>query len=171
MQHRIMTGLAGAGVLALALTGCATKVNPLNWFGDGSPAPVVAPSENTNPLIPGSSGLFKSDSDDVVFGGRNLETVNSLVIERVPGGAILRVTGLAAQQGAYAVQLTPANPDEEAVEGVLTYRLEGLQGPGASDGAPLSREVVVARKVTNQTLQGVQTIRVEAQTNAVQARR
>ncbi|MDW3221318.1 MAG: hypothetical protein R8G34_00280 [Paracoccaceae bacterium] len=159
-------------ISTLAVSGCATKANPFNWFGGSrSAAPVAASSENTNPLIPDRSGLFRSNNEEVVFIGQPLDTVSSLVVERVPDGIIIRATGVAARQGFYAVQLTPDNDDEQAVDGVLTYRLQGLQGPSAGSGPPASREVVAARKVTNQKLQGTRTIRVEAKNNAVQARR
>lgn len=170
-MHKTVSAL----LITLAVAGCSTKANPLNWFGGSTAAaPVAAPVEaNTNPLLPERrSGLFSSRQEEVVFSGQQLDSVSSLVVERVPGGAIIRVAGLTARQGVYAVQLTPATEDEEPVDGILTYRLEGLQGPGANAGtSPASREVVVARKVTNQRLSGVRTIRVEARSNALQSRR
>lgn len=170
-----MAGLMRTTVYALlistvAISGCSTKANPFNWFGGGSSAPVAAPSENTNALIPERSGLFRSNNEEVVFIGQPLDTVSNMVLERVPDGIIIRVTGVAALQGFYAVQLTPENDDEVAVDGVLTYFLQGLQGPSAGSGTPESREVVAARKVSDQTLRNTKTIRVEAKNNAVQAR-
>ncbi|WP_386260101.1 hypothetical protein [Sulfitobacter aestuariivivens] len=95
-----------------------------------------------------------------------------MTVERIPGGAIVRATGLAARQGIYAVQLTPANDDEEPVNGVLTYRLEGVrpQQPTAVGAVP-TREVIAARRLTDQQLRAVSQIRVEGQLNAQVARR
>ena len=161
-------------VSTLVLSACGgfrdSRVNPFNWFGRGEPAPVAATSEETNPLIPTRSGLFRSNRDRDAYLGEPIDSISDLVIERVPGGAIIRATGVAARQGVYDVQLTPAN-DEMVVEGVLTYRLEGLRQGGTAQGTPATREVIVARKVTDQTLAGARTIRVEAARNALQSRR
>ncbi|MEP2640734.1 MULTISPECIES: hypothetical protein [Roseobacteraceae] len=161
-------------ISTLALTACGfseSRVNPVNWFGRGAPAPVAAPAVETNALIPTRTGLFSSNSDDDVYQGRPIDSISDLVVERVPGGAIIRVTGVAATQGEHSVRLTPANDDEAAVDGVLVYRLEALPSSTSRQGSAASREIHAARKVTDQTLAGARTIRVEAARNALQARR
>ena len=67
---------------------------------------------------------------------------------------------------------SPVVEDETPVDGVLSYRLEGIE-PDANTavGASATREVTVARKVTDQDLRGVSTIRVEGVRNARVARR
>ncbi|OAN98054.1 hypothetical protein [Sulfitobacter geojensis] len=149
-----------------------SRVNPLNWFGQSRSEP-VAQVENTNPLIPRSGGLFANKrAADAVYNGRPFEQVTDLTIERVPGGAVIRATGLAARQGIYAVQLTPENEEELPVDGVLTYRLEGVRPTAATAiGTKPTREVIAARHVTDQQLAGVRRIRVEGQLNAQVARR
>lgn len=164
-------------VLSMTLGACATvrdsRVNPLNWFGRSQAAPVETTAENTNPLIPQAGGLFgnrNKQPDDYI--GKPFEEVTDLTVERVAGGAIIRATGLAARQGIYAVQLTPANEDEVAVDGVLSYRLEGVRPDFATPvGTKPTRQVTAGRKVTDQTLRGVRTIRVEGSLNARTARR
>ena len=81
-------------------------------------------------------------------------------------------TGRAARQGIYAVQLTPVTEDETPVDGVLSYRLEGVRRnqPTPVGTAP-SREVTAARQITDQDLVGVRAIRVEGLQNARVARR
>ncbi len=162
-------------VSTLVLSACGgfrdSRVNPFNWFGRGEPAPTTLPEGVENPLIPTRTGLFSSSVDRDAYLGQPVDTVSDLTVERVPGGAIIRVTGLAATQGVYDVRLTPATEDEAVVDGVLAYRLEGLRRGGTPQGAPATREVVVARKVTDQTLAGARTIRVEGARNALQARR
>ena len=149
-----------------------SRVNPLNWFGQSRSEP-VAVVENTNPLIPTRSGLFSNRrAAEAVYDGRPFEQVTNLTIERVPGGAIIRATGLAARQGIYAVQLTPDNEDELPVDGVLTYRLEGIRPTAQTPiGTTPTREVIAARRVTDQQLAGVRRIRVEGQLNAQVSRR
>ena len=160
----------------LAVGACATvrdsRVNPFNWFGQSRSEP-VAQTANTNPLIPQGGGLFsRQRATEAVYLGRPFEQVTDLTIERIPGGAIIRATGLAARQGIYAVQLTPENEEEVPVDGVLTYRLEGVRPNAATPvGTVPTREVIAARRVTDQQLRGVNRIRVEGQLNAQVARR
>lgn len=163
-------------VASMALASCGfrdSRINPLNWFGRGQSEPIAQAEENTNPLIPRRGGLFSRDREkENRYTGTPFEQVTSLVIERVPGGAVIRVTGLAARQGIYDVRLTPANDEEEAVDGVLTYRLEGVRPDRPTPvGTKPTREVVAARKVTDQQLRGVRSIRVEGELNAQVARR
>ncbi|MCV3271965.1 hypothetical protein [Roseobacter sinensis] len=162
-------------VSTLVLSACGgfrdSRANPFNWFGRSEPAPVAVAEGDENTLIPTRTGLFSSNRPRDVYLGQPIDTVSDLVIERVPGGAIIRATGVAATQGIYDVRLTPANEDEAVVDGVLAYRLEGLRSGGTPQGAPVTREVFVARKVTDQTLTGARTIRVEGARNALQARR
>ncbi len=167
-MHKTVSALL---ISTLVVSACGTRLNPFNWFGRGEAAPTTAASANTNPLIPERTGIFDSRNNEVVYNGQPIDSISELAVERVPGGAIIRATGVAAVQGVHSVQLTPAEEDEQAVDGVLTYRLEGLRGPNTGAGTPASREVNVARKVTDQTLRDVRTIRVEAARNALQSRR
>jgi hypothetical protein len=165
-------------VVSLSLGACGfvrdSALNPVNWFGRGtSVAMPSADGKAVNPLIPQSSGLFGNrNKGPAAYVGQPFDEITNLTIERVAGGAIVRATGLAARQGIYAVQLTPATPDETAVDGVLTYRLEGVEpDKNTAVGSPATREVTAARKVTDQNLIGVRSIRVEGLRNAQVARR
>ena len=163
-------------VASMGLAGCGfggSSLNPVNWFGRSQSVPIGQSTEVVNPLIPKRSGLFARErARDKIYQGKPFQQITSLVVERVPGGAIIRATGLAARQGIYDVQLTPANEDEEPVKGVLTYRLEGLRpARNTAQGTKPTREVVAARKLTDQQLRSVRTIRVEGQLNALVARR
>lgn len=165
-------------ISAMTLTGCSavrdSRVNPLNWFGNSRSAPVeTAEKVNTNPLIPTRGGLFaKSRAEKDIYHGNAVDQVSGLVIERVPGGAIVRVTGITRTQGVHSVQLTPETKDETPVKGVLTYRLEGIQPTNANPvGSEHTRTVVVARRLTDQELRDVKTIRVVAARNVRTSRR
>lgn len=162
-------------VLSMTLGACGavrdSGFNPVNWFGRSQPATVSA--ENTNPLIPNTrAGLFRARNTPADYTGRPFEEITDLVVERIPGGAIIRATGLAARQGIYEVQLTPANDDETPVDGVLTYRLEGVRPRFRTPvGTKPTRIVTAGRKITDQNLNGVRVIRVEGTQNARTARR
>ena len=164
-------------VSTLVLTGCATvrdsRVNPFNWFGTARSEPITRQEASTNPLIPQRTGLFSSSRNkEVVYAGRPFDQIIDLTIEEVPGGAVVRATGRADRQGIYEVQLTPANEDEEPVEGVLTYRLEGVRPDrNTAIGTVPTREVTAGRKLTDQQLRGVRIIRVEGALNAQVTRR
>lgn len=102
-------------ISSMALGGCAavrdSRVNPFNWFGGSrSEAVATAPTEaSTNPLIPAQrAGLFaRKRAEREIYLGTPIDTVSDLVIERVPGGAIIRATGVSQSQGLYEVRLTP----------------------------------------------------------------
>ena len=172
MRKTILALLASTLLVSACGTVRDSRINPLNWFG---PARSVetAPAESTNPLIPQRSGLFARRAVEVdTYEGRPFEQITDLTIEPVPGGAILRATGLAARQGIYKVRLTPATPDEMPVDGVLTYRLEGVRPDKATpQGSRPTREVIAGRRLTDQKLAGVREIRVEGQLNALVFRR
>ncbi|MBA98951.1 hypothetical protein [Sulfitobacter sp.] len=161
----------------LVLTGCATvrdsRVNPFNWFGKARSAPIAQSSAQANPLIPQTSSIFsRKRNSNAVYNGRPVDQITDLTIERVPGGILLRATGLAARQGLYDVQLVPQNKDELPVDGVLTYRLEGVEPASQTPiGAAATREVIVARTLTDQQLAEVHTIRIEGQRNALTSSR
>ncbi|NNE53060.1 MAG: hypothetical protein HKN30_11745 [Sulfitobacter sp.] len=163
-------------VSSLALAACGavreSRINPFNWFGPSRSEPVQS-QENTNPLIPRGGGLFsRARAEEAIYVGLPFEQITDLKVEKVPGGAIIRATGLAARQGIYAVQLTPENEEEAAVDGVLTYRLEGVRPTRATPvGAKPTREVTAARRLTDRELRGVRTIRVEGQQNVRVVRR
>lgn len=176
---RILTTSVLISVLAVSACGTIrdSAVNPANWFGKGrtSQAPIEQ-TASTNPLIPGGkqkTGIFaKKRARDAIYLGQPIDQVTNLVIERVPGGAVVRATGLTAVQGVYAIQLTQVTKDNTPVDGVLTYRFEGIRpATPQGTGSKHTRTVVAARALTNQELQGVRTIRVQAARNVQTSRR
>ncbi|MFK7870943.1 MAG: hypothetical protein AB8B58_17100 [Roseobacter sp.] len=152
-------------ILILTLSACSSQnrtSQPLEGSGDA------------NPLLPQDDGLFSSSGGGElpVFPGSPINRIDEVLLERTPGGAIIRVKGVASVQGVYEVRLTPANFDETAEDGVLIYRLEGVNPQGAQPlGSEASRTVTAARRVTDSTLAGVRSVRVEGLSNAQVARR
>jgi len=162
-------------VATMTVTACGavrdSRVNPLNWFGNSRSEPIQrAPEKEDNPLIPEERrGLFTSVRRETeVYLGTPLDQVSGLVIERVPGGAIVRATAIASVDGVYNVRLTPADEDSEPDEnGVLTYRFEGLKPADATRrSSQRQRTYNAALRLTDQELSRVRTIRVEGQRNA-----
>jgi hypothetical protein len=162
-------------VATMTLSGCGairdSRVNPFNWFGQSrsQPAPRGTAAE-ANPLIPQERrGLFSSfRSDNTPYLGTPVDQISDLVIERVPGGAIVRATGIASVDGVYDIQLTPANkellPDEN---GVLTYRFEGVKPEKRRRNLTQNqRTFVAATRLTDRQMADIRTIRVEGVRNA-----
>ncbi|WP_299731536.1 hypothetical protein [uncultured Tateyamaria sp.] len=148
-----------------------SRVNPFNWFGNSRSDPIERDARaEVNPLIPVNErgGLFRSTRDKVVeYRGSPVDQVSGLVIERVPGGAIVRATGISSYDGPYGVQLTPATEGTEPVDGVLTYRLEA-ERPSELRRATSTRvrTVTAAVHLSDRELRDVRVIRVEGVRNA-----
>ncbi|MEO9575698.1 MAG: hypothetical protein ABJ263_06975 [Tateyamaria sp.] len=159
-------------IATLGLSACGeSRLNPVNWFGNGRSQPVAQTTTvETNPLIPTEErgNLFTVfGRRDVEYTGAPVDQVTELVIERVPGGAIVRAAGVASYDGPFGVQLTPVNEDAEPVDGVLTYRLEAERPRDAGrTTATQVRTVNAAVRLTDRDLAGVKTIRVEGVRNA-----
>ncbi len=172
MGRKMQKSLGVLLVSTLVLTSCGrvaeSRLNPINWFGR---AERVESTEEVNPLIPQEKeSIFRPTTDDT-YPGTPVSTVTELKVERVSGGALIRIEGVAATQGAFEVLLEPENEDHLPVDGVLTYNLKAIQPAGFRTGTPQSRELTEAIFRTDQELRGVRTIRVVATSNALQVRR
>lgn len=151
----------------LTLSACGairdSRVNPFNWFG-GSRAESLPADENTNPLIPQRSGVF-ARRPEAPYVGVPVAVIDDLSIERSPGGAIIRVRGTAATQGAHEVRLVEEEDESDAT--TLTYTLKAQFPQGTRRvGAATSRELTAARFLTSNDLEGIRTIRVKGAQNA-----
>ncbi len=152
----------------LVLTGCNSRLNPVNWFGDSSETAV---SDTFNPLVPEEREGFFGSRDDS-YPGVPIDTVTEVTIERTRSGAIVLAKGVAARQGPYQVQLTPANIDDEPVEGVLSYSFDIIYPNfNTAVGSEATRRVTAARSISNDTLEQTRTIRVNGARNAREIRR
>lgn len=168
-------------VSLVCLTACGavreSRVNPFNWFGQGRSEPVETQAakqvKEENPLIPERTGIFEKKRErDSIYLGTPIARVTELVVERVPGGAIVRAKGVSAAQGVYGVQLTPENEDLIPQDGVLSFRFEGLKPTEPTAvGTEASRTIVAAIDLTNQELDGVRNIRIIAANNAMTSSR
>lgn len=168
MRKIVMIVVVPAMVLGACSTVRESRVNPFNWFGRGQETSTV--SVNTNALIPVKSGLMTRPAP-ATYSGLPISKVTKLKVERIPGGAIINVTGISRIQGAHTAELKAEN-DGLPVKGVITYRflvLPPAQTTGV--GPEQSREVHVAAHLTDQEMIGVRSIKVVAATNAMTSRR
>lgn len=149
------TPIATLLISTLLVTGCASKINPFNWFKRSSEETL------TQQVAPGQ----------VIETRRLVDQVASLQIEKTNGGAIIHAVGLPPSQGYWDAELVADN-DEKPVNGVLTYKFR-IEQPYEFKRAstPTSREVVVGHFVSNIKLQGVKSIRVLGARNARTSRR
>ncbi len=152
MTGRIIFALLMVTMVASCSRVAESRLNPFNWFGGSRSAEVVTANPNADPR-------------------RLVSQIVSLRVEQVPGGAIIRATGLPPRQGFYDGALLPVGR-EVAQNGVLNYEFRA-SSPNFQTraGTQQSREVIVGRFVSAQTLEGVRQIRVSGATNALAVRR
>jgi hypothetical protein len=151
--------LASLMVMPLLLASCGiseTRLNPFNWFGGGDETTSAEPVQVVE----------RADRRPLVA------EITQLVIERTPGGAIVRVTGLPPTQGWYGADLVNVNPDGAPLDGVLSYslRAEPPKTP-TRVSTQQSRELTAAVFVSDITLAGVRVIQVTGAQNSRIARR
>ncbi|MFP4043670.1 MAG: hypothetical protein ACLFTP_03745 [Rhodosalinus sp.] len=161
--------VTGLLAVTLVVAGCATirdsRLNPGNWFGPSREVVVTEP--DGNPLIPRRSALSRPEQ---AYEGRPIDRITDLTIEPLPGGAVLRASGVAARQGPYAVQLTPV--EEASTDEVLVFTFDRLlPGRNTPVGPERTRVAEVATRLSDLDLEGVRMIRVEAARNARELRR
>ena len=141
--------------LCLVLAGCGgfrdSKMNPFNWFGRSEEVEKVA-----LPAAPQDRRAL-------------VQQVVTLHVEEVPGGAIVRATGLPPTQGYWDAELVP-QPVDGSGRLVLDFRVfPPIETMPA--GTPPSREVVVALYLSNYKLDSIHEIVVQGEMNARAARR
>ncbi|MCX7645421.1 MAG: hypothetical protein N2Z62_09025 [Rhodobacteraceae bacterium] len=149
--------------LTLTLGGCAgfreSRFNPLNWFSRSEAARIDEAQRFQRPADPRPL----------------VDQVTAMTVERVPGGAILRATGLPPTQGFWDAALVevPQFIEERASDGtvtrirdssVLVYDFRLAPPPyAARQGTEPSREVIVATFLSNNRLDGVSRIVVRGE--------
>jgi len=156
----------------LALAACGgglanSMVNPMNWFGN-SRSQAVDPRAASNPLIPPPR---LGTRPKAVYAGQPVDQITGLRIERLPGGAVVRVTGVTDVIGYYDVRLEP-EADGKPVKGVLAYTLKAVRPEQTVGvGGAAARTITAAVSVTDQDLEGVRQITVRGARNQQTTRR
>ncbi|EAQ03594.1 lipoprotein, putative [Pseudooceanicola batsensis HTCC2597] len=155
-------------IAALVLTSCGrirdSRINPFNWFGRAEATEIEGTARN--PLIPRRRGFSIRDTED---NRTPIAQITGLTVERLPGGAIVQVTGVSARQGAYNVALEPVEgvevpPDTRRYVLVADQRVNPV-------GTTLSRTVTAATKLTDQELEELRQIEVVGGQNVLTTRR
>jgi hypothetical protein len=153
MPKPLFAALSIVLLLAACGSGNRTWYNPFGWFGGSQEADLS--------LLDATMGTDKDRRPMV-------DQVLSLSVDQIPGGAIIRATGLPATQGYWAADLI----EEPGEEGRLTYRFVIIPPlDQARVSTPPSREVTVATSVTDRDLEGIREIVVLGQRNARSTRR
>ncbi len=129
-----------------------SRLNPANWFGGSETveADTSNPYRDPRPLI---------------------DEVTELRLEKIPGGAIVRATGIASRQGYYDGELVLGNGGV-VVDGVLAFQFRVSPPVSATRvSTERSREIIVGQFLSDQDLSQVRTIQVNGATNALVVRR
>ena len=163
-RRAVLTGAGGLSLLAMG--GCSrvrgSRLNPLNWFGRSrSEEPTLAPS-----------GGYIDEVDQRAV----IQSVASMRVDRIPGGAIVTATGLPPTQGFWNADLVPTSlgADDRPVRDGSTITFDfRIVAPEQStrQGPAQSRELTAAYSLTDQDLVGVRSIVVRGQSNQRSARR
>jgi len=173
MRKPLMVLLAAS----LFLSACGgwgdSRANPRNWFSKSREIPIDQPDidpEAINPLIPKKSAASKRP--DKVDTSVAIASVTELRVDRTTSGAIIQVTGVAARQGAYNIELRADPPTADSAPDVLSYTLRVVLPEGPTTvGSEHSRTIHAAQSLSKQDLAGIRLIRVKGAQNALETRR
>ncbi|MBE9638022.1 hypothetical protein [Salipiger mangrovisoli] len=142
-------------ISALVLGGCV---------GQDETAPVSSETGANNPLIPERSAVSFFAKKEEVYLGQPVGMITELLLERRPGGFIVRVSGVADFAGPFDVQLVPVAGSEDT--GTLAFRLLALQVPGPVPAGAAARTVTAAKWMTDKELAPYRALRVEGLRNS-----
>ena len=152
MTRPLLAALTAVMLLQACGGGFSTKLNPFNWFKRSAPAEVVVTDTGQS-----------SDARALV------DRVLSLNIDSYPGGAIVRATGLTAQQGWWDAELVARPLDEN---GVLVYDFRVFPPIVPTNTGPQqSREIAVAANLSTNDLSSITRIVVQGANDARSAGR
>ena len=147
----MITRIVILSVVAISLAGCATRLNPFNWFG-GDREERVSVEEVVEVL------------DNRQLAGEVL----SLQADALPGGAIINAIGLPPTQGYWEADLVETS--REGGNLTMEFRIFPPSTPTPA-GTLRCREVLAGRYMSTQDLDGIRTIVVQGQNNRRSIRR
>jgi hypothetical protein len=143
-----------------ALAGCSqgwkeNRINPSNWFSANDRPESLVPIE-----------------EDLVIDNRPLvPQVTALSLDETPSGVIVRATGVTPTAGYWQGGLVLEQRDGKPDNGQLSFVFRAappLQPTEVSNQR--AREITAARFISNQQLQGVETIRIVGERNSLSSR-
>lgn len=141
--------------IVLVTSACSSRLNPLNWFGRDKETTVVV-----------------QEAPDGIIDPRPLiAQIQSVQVDRAPGGAIVNTVGLTQWQGYWQPALIAENRGVP-VDGVLTIQFRVAEPlTDQIQGTQRSREITAAMFLTDQELTGVRSIVIRGANNARSVRR
>jgi hypothetical protein len=144
-----------ATTTAVALAGCGdSSLNPFSWFQSG----------------PEVETLEEIEFDRQMESRPLVEDVTALILERRPGGVIVRATGLPSTQGWHSADLVAAGDGPQG--GILELTFRAVAPTETTRvGTVQSRELVVAMFLSDTELEGAREIRVTGLRNIRSVRR
>ena len=152
--------------LALTLSGCArladSRMNPMNWFGNGRQATEATAPQEVRPRVPEGRQV------QVVDGRVLIATIDVVEVLRSPSGAILRATGTASRQGYFNAELVLVSVENGTA--TCDFRVEA-PGEFTTDGPAQSRRITVAEPISADELAGIRRIVVRGASNSRSASR
>ncbi|SMX34650.1 hypothetical protein [Actibacterium lipolyticum] len=155
MKKPLLPVLSAVLLIGACSTVSESRLNPFNWFG-GSTEETLSVSE-----VPAAPVERRWLVDQVV----------SMQIERVPGGAIVRATGLPTEQGYWEADLVAEN-NAKPQDGTLVFSFRAFPPPTVGPaGTQASREITAAVFLSDQSLANVRTIVVRGAQNQRSSRR
>ncbi len=152
MTRPLIAALAGLLLLGACGGFSQSNWNPVNWFGGSKEVAVVQTTDDGRPV----------DTRPLV------DQVLSMSVERYPGGAIIRATGLPPAQGYWDGQLV----QDPVEDGRLTFRFVLIPPPEPTRvSTQQSREVIVGTSLSDKQLEGIREIVIQGAQNARSSRR
>ena len=141
--------------IVLVTSACSSRLNPLNWFGRDKETTVVVQE------APGG----------IIDPRPLIDQIQSVQVDRAPGGAIVNTVGLTQWQGYWQPALIAENRGVP-VDGVLTIQFRVAEPlTDQIQGTQRSREITAAMFLTDQELTGVRSIVIRGANNARSVRR
>ncbi|MDA8747151.1 hypothetical protein N9M66_02950 [Litoreibacter sp.] len=139
--------------VAMIVSACSSRLNPVNWFGrDRAEVVETAPDANVTR-----------------DGRRFVDQVVQLAVDATPNGAIVRAVGLPLTQGYWDAELVRVNSQDPSLV-VFEFRVvPPLER--RNQGTEQSREIIAATSISNAALQGVRSISVVGARNRRSVRR
>ena len=144
-------------IAAVALSGCSdgASLNPFSWLTQEEPVEL----------------LDDVEIQQVIDDRPLVQSIDSVVIEQLPGGVIVRATGLPDMQGWYDAQLVREGGAASGTGvAVYSFRARPPEQP-TRVSTRQSREVIAAAFLSNIELEGISGIRVLSASNAMSVRR
>ncbi len=145
--------------VSIAVAGCARRgsgLNPFRWFGRSRQTRASRRNARTPLVDPARLGAAADDRPLIA-------QIESLQVDRTPGGAIVTATGIAETQEFFEAELVRGEIDN----GALTYdfRVKRPVTPAAV-GTVSSRRITAAANLTTRDLEGIRSITVRGALNA-----